>query len=316
VSPSPYSWVGLGLRQPHLNELMSLKPTLGFLEVHSENHFADGGASVASLEAVRAHYDISLHGVGLSLGSACGLDAGHLSQLARLVERIDPVRVSDHACFARAPWQTGHPVMHASDLLPLAFTEASLDILVANVQQVQECLQRPILVENLTAYTAYADDAIPEVEFLTMLCQRSGCQMLLDLNNLLVNGLNRVRQTSPDVDHASALEAALAYALAWLRALPRRGHDKSHHLVGQIHLAGFSWPTDVPGQPKPLIIDDHGQHTSPTGWVIYREAMARLGPTPTLIEWDTDLPELAVLLDEVRLATECLATSHSDTMPP
>ena len=180
------SLVGVGLRPPHLDELMSLRPPLGFLEVHSENHFADGGASVASLEAVRAHYPISLHGVGLSLGSACGLDEAHLMQLARLVERIDPVRVSDHACFARAPGPAGPgalpAVRHASDLLPVAFTEASLDILVRQVQQVQERLRRPILVENLTAYIAYEDDAIPEVEFLMALSRRSGCQLLLDLN--------------------------------------------------------------------------------------------------------------------------------------
>ncbi len=305
MNPLPSSWVGLGLRQPHLDELMSLKPALGFLEVHSENHFADGGASVASLEAVRAHYDISLHGVGLSLGSACGLDAAHLAQLARLVERINPVRVSDHACFARAPAHTTGLVSHASDLLPVAFTEASLNILVGHVQQAQDRLQRPILVENLTAYAAYADDVIPEVEFLTRLCQRSGCQLLLDLNNLLVNGLNHARQHTPGIGRTEALEAAQAHAMAWVRALPQHSLAQGG-MVGQIHLAGFRWPDDVPGQPPALIVDDHSQRTSPTGWAIYRDTLAHLGPTPTLIEWDTDLPELAVLLDEAKLAAECL----------
>lgn len=299
------SLVGVGLRTPHLDELMALRPPLGFLEVHSENHFADGGASLASLEAVRAHYPISLHGVGLSLGSACGLDEAHLAQLARLVERIDPVRVSDHACFARAPGPAGPgalPAMrHASDLLPVAFTEASLDILVRQVQQVQERLRRPILVENLTAYIAYEDDAIPEVEFLMALSRRSGCQLLLDLNNLLVNGLNAVRRQSPDIDRERALLAAQSRALDWVWSLPDSG------MVGQIHLAGFRWPDEAPGAVPALIVDDHSQRMAPTGWTLYREALAHLGPTPTLIEWDTDLPALAVLLDEARLAAACLA---------
>src|SRR5207342_473271 len=134
--------VGIGLRQPHYAELLNTKPPLGFVEVHSENFFADGGAALAVLHQARAHYPVSLHGVGLALGSAAGLDPWHLERLARLVDRIDPVRVSDHASFARAPQRDGGPVLHGNDLLPLAFTKASLAIMVANVSQVQDRLKR------------------------------------------------------------------------------------------------------------------------------------------------------------------------------
>src|SRR5687768_2335324 len=144
--------VGIGWRQPHYAELLQRRPSLAFLEVHSENFFADGGAALSVLQQARGAYPISLHGVGLALGSAAGLDDWHLEQLARLVERIDPVRVSDHACFARAPRNGGGPVVHANDLLPIAFTPASLDIMAANVECVQRRLKRPILVENLSTY--------------------------------------------------------------------------------------------------------------------------------------------------------------------
>lgn len=290
------SLVGIGLRQPHGEALLRLRPPLGFVEVHAENFFADGGASLAWLERVREHHPISLHGVGLSLGSATGLDAAHLNKLATLSERIRPVRVSDHVSFARVG--TGASAVHAADLLPVAFTPASLDILVENVQRVQERLQRPILVENLSACLGFEDDAIPEVDFLVSLCRRSGCRLLLDLNNLLVNGLNRVRQRvgGAELGPAHQLQQAEAQALDLVWGLPPP-------LVGQLHLAGFRWPDD----PRALIVDDHSQRVSPTGWSLYRQALAHLGPLPTLIEWDTDLPGLAVLLDEARQAGEALA---------
>ena len=284
---------GIGLRQPHYQALMARLPPLGFLEVHSENFFGDGGAALAVLRAAREHYPVSLHGVGLSLGSACGLDAEHLDKLARLAEQIEPVRVSDHACFARGAWPGGDTV-HASDLLPVAFTPASLDILVRNVDAVQSRLRRPILVENLSAYLSYADDCLPEAQFLATLCQRSGCQLLLDVNNLVVNGLNTVRQGRSAMDEASLacdLAAAGAHALAFIQALPRG-------VVGEVHLAGFQMPTKV-GQ---LVVDDHSAEVQPVVWQAYAEAMQRFGPQPTLIEWDTDVPALDVLLDQARQA--------------
>lgn len=314
--PAPMSLVGIGLREAHAPTLLSQLPALGFLEVHSENFFAEGGAALQALDAVRAHYPLSLHGVGLSLGSASGVDEAHLDKLARLVARIDPVRVSDHACFARvAPALSGpaaqaeaalgapaRQAVHASDLLPLAFTTASQDILVANVQRVQDRLKRPILIENLSAYLAFEDDSIPEAEFLAQTCRRAGCQLMLDLNNLLVNGLNRGRraawQASPgqEPDRERALQRARAEALDFVWALPPA-------LVGQLHLAGFRWPE----QPDRLVIDDHSQRVGPTLWDVYEQSLLHLGEVPTLIEWDVDLPPLAVLLDEARLAAHCIA---------
>ncbi|RZI79516.1 MAG: DUF692 domain-containing protein [Rubrivivax sp.] len=272
---------GIGLRQPHYQALMARLPPLGFVEVHSENFFGDGGAALAVLGAVREHYPVSLHGVGLSLGSAVGLDELHLDKLARLVERIEPVRVSDHACFARGAWPGGD-VVHANDLLPVAFTAESLDTMVRHVDAVQTRLRRPILVENLSAYLSYADDAMPEVPFLTALCQRSGCQLLLDVNNLVVNGLNAGRHD---------LQAAQEHALAFVQALPAG-------LVGEIHLAGFR----LPASHEQLVVDDHSAAVHPVVWQVYAAAAARFGPVPTLIEWDTEVPELQVLLDQATQA--------------
>ena len=277
----PDTSLGIGLRQPHYQALLQGRPGIGFVEVHSENFFADGGAALALLQAVRQDYPVSLHGVGLALGSAAGLDPWHLDRLARLVERIAPVLVSDHAAFARAPQQAGAPVLHANDLLPVAFTSAALDILVANVQQVQDKLQRPILVENLSAYLHWADDHIAEPEFFNALAKRSGCGLLLDVNNLVVNALNA------GVD-------AVAAACAWVDAIDAAA-------VGEIHLAGYQDCGDI-------VIDDHGSRVHAPVWQVYRHALQRLGPRPTLLEWDTDLPALGVLLDEAAKAGRILGS--------
>ncbi|MET0519811.1 MAG: DUF692 domain-containing protein [Burkholderiaceae bacterium] len=270
---------GIGWRQPHYRQLLAERPPLAFIEVHSENFFAEGGAALQVLQAGRAHYPVSLHGVGLSLGSACGLDAAHLDRLAALVERIEPLRVSDHASFARI---AGSGLdLHANDLLPIAFSPASLALMVAHVQQVQERLRRPLLVENLSAYLAWDDgagDALAEPEFFNALCRRSGCQLLLDVNNLVVSARNG------GANKAQAVQQACA----WIDAL-------QPGLVGEIHLAGHA---ELPG----LVIDDHGSRVSAEVWQVYDHALTRLGPTPSLIEWDTDVPALSVLLDEVALA--------------
>jgi uncharacterized protein (UPF0276 family) len=267
--------VGIGWRQPHYGELIERRPALGFIEVHSENFFGDGGAALAVLERGRELYDVSLHGVGLALGSAVGLDAWHLDRLAALVERIEPVRVSDHACFARAPLQQGEPPVHGADLLPIAFTRESLDIMARNVEQVQQRLRRPIAVENLSAYLRWADDAIDEAQFFNELAQRTGCGVLLDLNNLVVNALN---------DGADPV----AYSCRFVDAIAARH-------VAEIHLAGFN-------ARGPVVIDDHGSRVHAPVWHLLRHAVQRLGPRPTLIEWDTDIPALDVLLDEARSA--------------
>ncbi len=275
---------GIGLRQPHYHELIARRPALGFVEVHSENFFADGGAALAVLDAVREHYPVSLHGVGLALGSAAGIDPWHLDRLERLVRRVQPVRVSDHASFARAPAARGGPVLHANDLLPVAFTAASLDIMVSNVAQVQERLQREILVENLAAYLSFdVEGQMSEPAFLAALCRRSGCQLLLDVNNLMVNALN------------AEVGDPLASCCAFIDALPAG-------IAGQIHLAGYCEKSDFG-----LVIDDHGSRVREAVWAAYAHALRRFGPVPTLVEWDTDLPSLDVLLGEAHAAARLLA---------
>ena len=277
---APAAITGVGWRHAHERALLDERPPLPFIEVHSENFFADGGATLALLEAARSTYELSLHGVGLGLGSAAGLDDAHLDRLARLVQRMQPLRISDHASFARARLGPGGTT-HASDLLPVAFTRDSLELMIANVQRVQERLGRPIGVENISAYLGWADDAIAEAQFFDELARRSGCWLLLDVNNLVVNALN-----------AKAADAVAA-ANSFVDAI-----DGTH--VGEIHLAGY----DASGT---LVIDDHGSRVHAPVWRVYAHAVERLGPKPTLIEWDTALPPFDVLLAEAREADRVAA---------
>ncbi len=267
---------GIGLRQAHADELLQRRPALGSVEVHSENYFGDGGMALALLEDARAQWPVSLHGVGLGLGSAAGLDPWHLDRLAALVARMQPVRVSDHAAFCRAPREASGPVVHGADLLPVAFNEATLALMARQVLQVQERLQRPLLVENISAYLAWEGDTLAEPEFFNVLCRQTGCGLLLDLNNLVVNALNR---NHPD---------PVADACRWVDAIDA-------HTVGEIHLAGY----DDAGA---LVIDDHGSPVREGVWQVYRHALRRLGPRPTLIEWDTRLPTLDELLAQAQRA--------------
>jgi uncharacterized protein len=266
--------VGVGWRHPHHAALLQQRPALDFIEVHSENFFAPGGATLALLREGRAHYPVSLHGVGLSLGSAAGIDPWHLDQLARLAHAIDPVRVSDHASFARGPG------LHAADLLPVPMTHTALAVMCANVSQVQDRLQRPIAVENLSAYVQWREADMDEPEFLNTLAQRTGCQLLVDVNNIYVNALNAQRRgetTEP-----------LGDCQRWLDAVQPRH-------VAELHLAGHVDCGDI-------VIDDHGSRVHDAVWALYSHAVRRFGAVPTLIEWDTDLPDLSVLLDEAERA--------------
>ena len=297
------SQVGIGLRQPHCAQLLAALPPLGFVEVHSENFFADGGAAIAMLREARSHYAVSLHGVGLALGSACGLDPWHLERLERLVDRIAPVRVSDHACFARTPQRArvarsaadtatvaatvaarDAATVHANDLLPIAFTDAALAIIAANVERVQARLKRQLLVENLSSYVSFNDDTMSETEFFAALCRRTGCAMLLDVNNLMVNALNAPQATP---------QTALAACLSYVDQVPLGS-------VGEIHLAGYC-------ETGSMFIDDHGSRVRPAVWAVYEHALRRFGTLPTLVEWDTDLPTLDVLLGEADHAARVVA---------
>lgn len=286
--------IGIGWRHPHYQALLERMPALDFLEVHSENFFGAGGAALAVLREGRAHYPISLHGVGLALGSAVGLDDWHLDQLARLVAHIDPIRVSDHASFARGTLaQAGQLTsVHGADLLPIPFNQEALDVMTTNVQRVQDRLKRPIAVENLSAYLTFAGSEMPEPDFLNQLAQRTGCQLLVDVNNIYVNALN---------DQLNGLtNNPLQQCTAWLDAI-----HPAH--VAEIHLAGHIDCGDI-------IIDDHGSRIKAPVWSLYQHAIRRFGAVPTLIEWDTDIPALDVLLDEVAQARQmCAASTPQDT---
>jgi hypothetical protein len=280
--------VGIGWRHPHHAALLEQQPALDFIEVHSENFFAPGGAALALLREAREHYPVSLHGVGLSLGSASGIDPWHLDRLASLVQQIEPVRVSDHASFAR-----GHS-HHAADLLPVPKSHAALDAMCANVNRVQERLRRTIAVENLSAYVQWRAADMDEPTFLNTLAQRTGCQLLVDVNNICVNALNaQLRGETAD---------PLGDCQRWLDAI------HPHH-VAELHLAGHVHCGDI-------VIDDHGCRVDDAVWSLYRHAVDRLGAVPTLIEWDTDLPEFRVLLDEAGRARATAVSALHRTNEP
>ena len=291
--------VGIGWRHRHYAQLLEERAPLDFIEVHSENFFGQGGAALDVLRQARAVYPVSLHGVGLALGSALGVDDWHLERLARLVDMIEPARVSDHACFARAAIApasgTAARHAHAADLLPIPFNPAALDVMCANVQRVQERLKRPLLVENLSAYLHWQGADTAETEFLTELSRRTGCGLLLDVNNIYVNALNaQIAQRASLACSSSAATDPLAACIGWLdRIAPA--------LVGEIHLAGHC---HVDGEHGEIVIDDHGSRVCPEVWQLFRHAQSRFNGTATLIEWDTDVPALEVLLDEAHRARE------------
>lgn len=267
--------VGIGLRHAHYEAFMAGPPRIDWVEVHSENYFGDGGYDLHVLETVRRDLPVSLHGVGLGLGSAAPLDTAHLARLARLVGRIEPAVVSEHLCWGASAQGALH------DLLPMPLTQASLDHLCARVAQMQDALGRTVLIENVSTYVRFRDDAYGEAEFLAALARRTGCGVLLDVNNLYVNQCNHGED-----------------ALAAMAALPPQ-------VVGEIHLAGHT-------ATAAAVIDDHGSRVAPAVWALYEAALARFGNSPTLIEWDTALPALDVLLDEARLARERL-TKHTQS---
>ena len=268
--PTPRSLTGVGLRAPHYRAFLEGRPPVGWLEVHSENYFGAGGYDLHVLEQVRRDCALSLHGVGLSLGSADGLRALHLAKLQSLVARVDPLLVSEHLCWGALGGR------HFNDLLPLPYTEEALALMVERVDQVQTALGRMILVENVSSYLQYRDSALPELEFVAELSRRSGCAILLDINNLYVNSVN----------HEFDPYAALA-------AMPAQ-------YVREIHLAGHT-------RAELCLIDDHGSRVTDAVWSLYEAALAHLGPVRTLIEWDTNIPAFDVLLDEAHKVETLLA---------
>ena len=278
-SPGPIpARAGTGLRAPHSEEFLATRPAAAWLEVHSENYFADGGLAVAQLERIRRDYPLSLHGVGLSLGSTDPLNAEHLAKLKRAVERFTPALVSEHLCWVSA----GGAYLH--DLLPLPYTEEALAHVVARIAEVQEYLGRQILVENVSSYLEFEHSTIPEWEFLREAAARSGCGILLDVNNVYVSAMNH------GFDPCRYLEA-----------IPAQD-------IGEIHLAGYS-ERRVDGTA--LLIDTHDRPVADPVWELYARALELTGPKPTLIEWDSELPALSVLLNEAAKADAMLARRHA-----
>ena len=265
---------GIGLRAPHLAEIARERPATAFLEIHAENYLSPTQAA-ETIERLRADYVFSMHAVGLSLGSAAGIDDAHLDRVAGLVKRLQPAYVSDHLSWSVAGGR------YFNDLLPLPYTEEALDVVVRNVQRLQDRLGRQVSIENPSCYLGFTHSTMSEPEFLSEVARRSGCGLLLDVNNIHVTAHN-LRLDARD----------------WLR-LPA-------DVVTQYHLAGHA-VNDANGEP--ILIDDHGSRVGDAVWTLFEEVVRRFGARPTLIEWDTDIPALSVLLDEAQRADRALSAA-------
>jgi hypothetical protein len=264
---------GIGLRHPHHRAVIESAPPVGWLEVHSENYFG-GGRPLAFLEAARERYPLSLHGVGLSLGTDGPLDPHHLSRIKALIARVQPGLLSEHVSWSIASG------VYLNDLLPLPYTEEALRVVCRHVEEAQNFLGRQILVENPSSYLQFVHSTIPEWEFMAEISRRTGCGLLLDVNNVYVSACNHGFD-----------------ARAYIDAIPAVA-------VKEIHLAGHA-VHEIEGAT--LRIDDHGSAVCAEVWQLYAHAVRRLGPVPTLIEWDSNLPELPILVAEAAAADRVLA---------
>jgi hypothetical protein len=279
-SPAPIpARAGVGLRAPHLAQFLRERPDVAFLEVHAENYFHDGGAGPASLGRLRETYPLSLHGVGLGLGSADPLEPRHLRRLGVAVRRYEPALVSEHACWGFVDGE------HFNDLLPLPYTPEAVGHLARRIRDVQDALGRRILIENVSQYLRFRHSTLTEGEYLAAIAAESGCGLLLDINNLYVNAVNL------GADPAATLGAL----------------DPA--TVAQYHLAGHTRKV-IDGHA--LLIDDHGSRVCDEVWALYALALGRIGPRPTLIEWDTDVPALPVLLAEAAAADACMEARRAE----
>jgi uncharacterized protein (UPF0276 family) len=270
---------GIGLRFQHHQAVLEAAPGVAFMEVHTENYMG-GGSPIRCLDAVRCDFPVSLHGVGLSLGSAEGLDLLHLDRTRDVAERIEPALVSEHVAWSISG---GH---YLADLLPLPMTEEALAVVCRNVDRMQSVLKRRILVENPSTYVRFRHSIIPEWEFMAAVAGRTGCGILCDINNVFVSAWNHGWDAS-----------------AYVANLPPAA-------IGEIHLAGHSVRRLPDGGM--LRIDDHGSRVIAEVWSLYAEALRRFGPVPTLIEWDTDVPPLDVLVAEARRADALIAAATEE----
>jgi len=260
---------GIGLRSRHYQEILDTRPAINWFEVLTENYISDGGMPLYHLEQIRARYPITLHGVGMSLGSSDPLDFAYLERLRALIKRFEPAYVSDHLAWVSA----GGRYLH--DLIPIPYTGEALTHVAERVRTVQDFLGRRLLIENPAAYMSFQHCEMPEWEFLARLVELTDCELLLDVNNVHVSAAN----TGFD-------------ALEYIRAVPGER-------VKEIHLAGYE-------VQQHYLFDTHGYRIHPPVWALYRKALTLFGPVPTLIEWDTDIPALSVLMEEAQKAQDCI----------
>jgi uncharacterized protein len=270
--------VGVGFKAEHFDPIVETRPKLGFFEVHAENYMGAGGPPHRRLDAIRERYPLSLHGVGLSIGSPGPLDRTHLQRLAAVARRFEPVLVSEHLA-----WST-HDGAFFNDLLPLPYTAETLGRVADHIDEVQSALRRTMLLENPSTYVVFAESTMAETDFLREIARRTGCGLLLDINNVFVSATN----------HGYDPHRYLA--------------DFPLHAVGEIHLAGYAEDRDDAGLP--LLIDAHNSPVRDPVWSLYAAAIRRLGATPTLIEWDNDLPAWPALLSEARRAEHTMALAQ------
>lgn len=280
-SPIP-ARAGVGLKPAHYRDILDDKPDIGWFEIHAENYMGEGGPPHAYLTAIRERYPLSLHGVGLSIGGAGPLDSAHLARLRGLLDRYQPALFSEHLAWS------SHDTVYLNDLLPLPYTEETLYRVCSHIDEVQDTLQRQMLLENPSTYVAFAETSMSEVDFLKEVATRTGCGLLLDVNNVFVQAANH------------GLDA-----VDYLDAFP------AEH-VGEIHLGGHAEDRDDNGAQ--LLIDDHGREVADPVWGLYAHALARTGPTPTLIEWDNDVPDWPQLFAEAKRAEAVIAGRRSNVL--
>ena len=279
----PMSGIGVGLRTPHYRDFLEQSIAVDWIEVHAENYFGEGGYDLYVLKELRQQFPVSVHGVGLGLGSAQGYRQAHIEKLKHLVDRISPALVSEHLCWGAVAGRS------LNDLLPIPMMQSTLDLICDRVDDLQNQLQRQVLIENVSSYVRYIQDEMSEAEFLAKLVKRTGCGVLLDINNLYINQINHGEDAMAALQHMAALPAGS---------------------IGEIHLAGYLATEDC-------LVDNHGSCVSDPVWHLFSSACSLLGSDiPVMIEWDTDIPPLPVLLDEVKKARQWRAGLKDEILVP
>lgn len=271
---------GVGLKPEHYREILKTSPDIGWFEIHAENYMGEGGPPHHYLSAIRERYPVSLHGLGLSIGGSSALDREHLARLKALIARYQPSLFSEHLAWS------SHDKVYFNDLMPLPYTEETLMRVCEHIGEVQDALGRRMLLENPSTYVAFADTAMSEIAFLREVVRRTGCGLLLDVNNVFVQSVNH------------GFDAA-----AFIDAFP------VEH-VGEIHLGGHAADSDDDGST--LLIDDHGRQVADAVWALYARTLSRTGPRPTLIEWDNDVPGWEVLFAEAKRADHVIADRRTN----